>query len=58
MLGSGTHRRKVVNRERSQLPRPNSEYELNETEEDQYNLDNLNDDEVCKIVKFLYIFNY
>ena len=47
MLGSGTHKKKVVNRERNHLPRPVSEYELNETEEDQYNLENLTDEEVC-----------
>ncbi|KAG0719156.1 Protein diaphanous 2 [Chionoecetes opilio] len=44
---TGTSKKKVPSKERiMHLPRPNSEVDLNEIEEDQYNLDNLDDDEV------------
>ncbi|RXG68266.1 Protein diaphanous-like protein 3 [Armadillidium vulgare] len=45
VLGSGTTRKKPYGRDHK-IPRPNSELDLNETEEDQYNLDNLTEDEV------------
>ncbi|XP_063846419.1 protein diaphanous-like isoform X2 [Scylla paramamosain] len=49
---TGTSKKKVPNKERvSNLPRPNSDLELNEMEEDQYYLDNLADEEVRE--KFL-----
>ncbi|KAG7175749.1 protein diaphanous-like isoform X2 [Homarus americanus] len=44
---AGTSKKKTVGKERgSHLPRPNSDLELNEIEEDQYNIDNLGDEEV------------
>ncbi|XP_071516522.1 protein diaphanous isoform X1 [Panulirus ornatus] len=44
---TGTSKKKTVGKERgSHLPRPNSDQDLNEIEEDQYHLDNLTDDQV------------
>ncbi|XP_050696358.1 protein diaphanous-like isoform X3 [Eriocheir sinensis] len=44
---TGTSKKKVPNKERiGNLPRPNSDLDLNEVEEDQYHLDNLCDEEV------------
>ncbi|XP_053649393.1 protein diaphanous isoform X1 [Cherax quadricarinatus] len=44
---TGTSKKKMVGKERSShLPRPNSDIDLNEIEEDQYNIDNLTDDQV------------
>lgn len=46
---AGTSKKKTVGKERGNyLPRPNSEIDLNEMEEDQYHIDNLSDDQVCK----------
>lgn len=45
---AGTSKKKTVGKERgSHLPRPNSDLDLNEVEEDQYLIDNLTDDQVC-----------
>ena len=47
---TGTSKKKVPNKERiTSLPRPNSDLDLNEMEEDQYYLDNLADEEVLCI---------
>ena len=47
---TGTSKKKVPNKERiTSLPRPNSDLDLNEMEEDQYYLDNLADEEVLFI---------
>ncbi|KAK3863143.1 hypothetical protein Pcinc_031042 [Petrolisthes cinctipes] len=43
---TGTSKKKTGIKERPHIPRPNSDIDLNEMEEDQFNLNNLNDEEV------------
>lgn len=51
---TGTSKKKVPNKERiGNLPRPNSDLDLNEVEEDQYHLDNLGDEEVCFYLNYI-----
>ncbi|XP_027213745.2 protein diaphanous isoform X2 [Penaeus vannamei] len=43
----GSSKKKTIGKERgTHIPRPNSDLDLNEIEEDQYNLDNLSDEQV------------
>lgn len=52
---TGTSKKKVPNKERiSHLPRPNSDLDLNEIDEDQYQLDNLADEEVMICVMWFF----
>lgn len=54
---TGTSKKKVPGKERaSHLPRPTSDLDINEIEEDQYNLDNLGDEEVVMLDFVVHLF--